>query len=988
MLKKLQRLPTDMALVSHSGVQFVDYGFRIEKEFSRRFLERLDERPGGPATWTLRRLVLDPDSGEFVDAESKRAPTALSVYGIQVKNALEAYNDMWLPAPFFKVKGVGAADGFEKGPSNWARIRVSALDAPDLDGYTHRLTIAFDTRTDDLRTGDAYTCPRPDDVRNETRFKLASDFAVNSWYLDERWVREWLVVTLDRATKAGRARKINREDQQPATCAHWAYYCVVLDALDACVNGATSNASLPTVRFLDTINSSGTYRAINVDLVLDIGNSRTCGVLIENDGEPGVDLAKSNRLELRDLARPQYAYREPFRSHVEFAQAELGPSFYSRLSGRAGAFSWPSLVRVGPEALRLNGASSGADGDTGLSGPKRYLWDGREHRQLWYFNMSEQWTLEPTPVFGEMLPLLTQDGKMLATAGAGAQAAYQPKFSKASLFCFMVIELLLQAISQINAPGQRAGTATPNVPRRLERVVLTIPTGTPLLERSRFQEQCDNAVRLLWSVLEWGPTGIADHPMPTIHIAYDEATCTQLVWLYTEIKEKFLSKPSEFLKIMGPPTDNRGRSTVRVASLDIGGGTTDLMITTYAVQSENDALQPTQNFREGFRRAGDDILEAVISVHVLSALSAALGAAGVTDPRQFITTFMADAGKSAVERHKRKLLVSRVLVPIALAMLSQYEANGLLGSPHTPMLFADIFPANEQSILSPIRYFEDAARDAGAKDFSIAGMAFELDFTALGKTVEGVIGPILAPLCEVIHQFQIDVLLVSGRPSRLPVIRDLLLRFMPTSPGRMVFMHEYEVGNWYPFSNGTGAIGDPKTTVVVGALLCTLASARRIPDFSLAATGLNVESTANYIGRLFRDGTIRNEDIVFSQKPNSKDIELESRPLVVNQPLSLGFRQLPLERWPGTPLFFLDISEATTQTRIDRTMPWTVRFSRQQVDATEKPVEAAIAVEKFKIATIRDRIGDEHGTNRLDLRLQTLRDGAGYWLDTGIVLPI
>lgn len=987
MLKKLQRLPTDMALVSHSTVQFVDYGFRVDTEFSRRFLERLEDRPDGKQAWVLRRLVLDQESGEFVDAETRELPKSQSAYSIQVINALDAYRDAWLPAPFFKVKGVGSADVFEKGPSNWARVRVAKLDAPDSDGNTHRLTIAFDTRTDDLRMGAPYTCPRPDDVRNETRFRLATDFKAYSWYLDERWVREWLEEALMWATKAGFARRVNREDQRPAECAHWAYYCVVLDALEACVNGKTSNAALPTVRFLDTISPSDTYRPIAVDLVLDIGNSRTCGVLVERSTEKDVDLANSTRLELRDLSRTQYTYREPFRSHVEFVQAELGSRFHSRNSGRAGAFSWPSLVRVGPEALRLNGASSGAEGDTGLSGPKRYLWDDREHGQLWYFNMAEKWSSDSTAVTGEMVPLLTQDGRALATADASAQSALQPKFSKASLFCFMVIELLLQALSQINSPGQRAATETPNVPRRLGRVVLTIPTGTPLLERSRFQEQCNSAVLLLWSVLNWGPEGIAKHEPPIIDIAYDEATCTQLVWLYSEIKEQFRSKPSEFFKVVGPPPD-RDNFTVRIASLDIGGGTTDLMITTFAVQAENDALQPTQNFREGFRMAGDDILQAVIAVHVLGVIGSALHLAGVHDPRQFLTTFMTDAGKSAVERHKRKLLVNRVLVPIALSMLGQYEANGLLGSPRTPMMFSEIFAAGDESVRAPVAYFDETVRDAGGKDFSLANVAFDLDLVALGRTIEGVIAPIMAPLCEVIHEFDVDVLLVTGRPSRLPVIRDLLKRFMPTLPHRVVFMHEYEVGNWYPFSNGTGVIGDPKTTVVVGALLCVSANARNITDFALLGARLNRESTANFIGRLFGEGTIRNEDLLFGRGGERRGVELESKPLVVNNPLSLGFRQLPLERWPATPLFFLDISGSTTQSRIDRTFPWTVRFSRQQIDAAERPMEAAVAVEALRIASIVDRLGDEHGTGRLELRLQTLRDRSGYWLDTGVVLPI
>src|SRR5206468_3362440 len=161
------------------------------------------------------------------------------------------------------------------------------------------------------------------------------------------------------------------------------------------------------------------------------------GVLIEPGSAESLDLRNASVLELRDISRPQFAYQEPFRSHIEFVRSEFGSDYWSRASGRQAAFSWPSLVRVGPEALRLNGQSSGAEGDTGLSGPKRYLWDERENRQLWHFNVSESSFRDQTPVYSELMQFLTQEGDVRALKGPDARAALQPKFSRASLFTFM-----------------------------------------------------------------------------------------------------------------------------------------------------------------------------------------------------------------------------------------------------------------------------------------------------------------------------------------------------------------------------------------------------------------------------------------------------------------------------------------------------------------------------------------------------------------------
>ena len=51
---------------------------------------------------------------------------------------------------------------------------------------------------------------------------------------------------------------------------------------------------------------------------------------------------------------------------------------------------------------------------------------------------------------------------------------------------------------------------------------------------------------------------------------------------------------------------------LRVASIDIGGGTTDLIINNYTVEGRGTSvtLHPEQNFREGFNKAGDDLLRA------------------------------------------------------------------------------------------------------------------------------------------------------------------------------------------------------------------------------------------------------------------------------------------------------------------------------------------------------------------------------------------
>ena len=43
----------------------------------------------------------------------------------------------------------------------------------------------------------------------------------------------------------------------------------------------SSLAQIPTFKLLDTLSDNNSYRPIETDFVLDLGNSRTCGILLE-----------------------------------------------------------------------------------------------------------------------------------------------------------------------------------------------------------------------------------------------------------------------------------------------------------------------------------------------------------------------------------------------------------------------------------------------------------------------------------------------------------------------------------------------------------------------------------------------------------------------------------------------------------------------------------------------------------------------------------
>lgn len=111
----------------------------------------------------------------------------------------------------------------------------------------------------------------------------------------------------------------------------------------------------------------------------------------------------------------------------------------------------------------------------------------------------------------------------------------------------------------------------------------------------------------------------------------------------------------------------------------------------------------------------------------------------------------------------------------------------------------------------------------GLDDFSIMDVPITVSPQKLQATIQRTLAPTLSALCELVHLYDTDMLLLTGRPSAWKVVASTVMAKLPVPPDRIIPMRRYHVGSWYPFPDTLGRIQDPKTTVVVGAILCALA---------------------------------------------------------------------------------------------------------------------------------------------------------------------
>lgn len=990
MLANLCDYQQNVALIENSGIQFLDFGLTPQEPLhGGRFVRKTANGPLLRLDYIAAsdKYALPARNGGVAEVVKPESTHLLSY-------SLNVLDGVWLPVPVLRFNPPRT---FTTGPDNWARVQIRRLAEPDSAGNTHRVTFAFDTHLSDDDTA-SLLAPSQYDVRNGSRFALAwRDEEVDD-FLDHTWVDGWLresfthyLTTHETRTHGDSVKAMKNFEYQ----AHWLNLLTLLG----------EQLQVPEIKIVtETLSTS----AINVDLILDVGNTHTCGVIIEDHGEANDGLRQTMELQVRSLSEPQFLNSPLFTSRLEFSQARFGKQHFSVESGREDAFVWPSIVRVGDEARKLATERLGSEGHSGISSPRRYLWDETPASQAWRFSLLTPKTQrEPLATAWPLMNLMNDDGEPLWKLPADERLpVFSPQYSRSSLMTQMLCELLAQALVQINSVASRQRMGFSNSPRHLRNLILTLPSAMPGQEREIFRRRMQEAIALVWKALGWHPQDEdfdsvqgkrqSRIPVPNIHMEWDEASCGQLVWLYNEAMVHFRGQTEACFKSFArddrlpEPGEVPGRS-LRVASIDIGGGTTDMAITRYSLDDgvgSNVKISPTLLFREGFKVAGDDLLLDIIQRCVLPALQADLQKAGVADAASLLGSLFGDSGRMDTQAILRQQTTLQLLMPLGHAILQAWEQS----DPADEMagLYASVGDLlTKRPGVNVLNYLNQAislALPAEANGYDLFAAPLQIRFSELQEQIFAGKFSLCAPLhalCEVISHYRCDVLLVTGRPGCLLGVQALIRHLQPVPVSRMVWLENYEVHEWYPFSK-QGRVGNPKSTAAVGAMLCALALDLRLPRFNFKAADIGAYSTVRYLGVLDNEiNILRDENIWY------RDINLDNPGEKLNAKLNfplrgnvtLGFRQLDNARWPATPLYTVAVNSTSLAKAIAGDGVLNVRLALNG--------EKSRAPEGFSLAEAWLSDGTKVPVDQLTFKLNTLADrrssGSHYWIDSGSV---
>jgi hypothetical protein len=620
-------------LVAASGIQFIDIAIGEARAagISQRYFEctATSDSAEGPS---LHQIDLE-DDGTFRHPVTDAATEPSETYAVDGRKALDAFAGAWIPLPFMRVVGAASsAPEYTEGPANWARLFVHR-DASSQGEVAYRLVLAIDTAIASPAADDAaYLAPSVHDLAEDTEFAFSADVEAVGWFVTEPWVDEWLSHVFRANRTRMQALSAGSELHEQRALPHLAHYLTLLQTL-------ADAALVPTLQL--TAAGPGDQDTVPVDLLLDLGASRMYAALAECRGASVDDIA-FDPLPIRDLTAPHVTHKGVMASRLEFARADFGSEVFSRWSGRTNAFYWPSVVRIGAEAARLEGEPRPGDTVTGISSPIRYLWDDRPSRQLWRFSGAPGAPRRHGVVSDPLLAFLTETGAVLAD-GASPSLTTKPRFSRSSLATHYATELILHALSAINAPAHRWNRNRDGEPRRLSRILLTTPASMQPAEREILQQRVENAVVLLWRALGWdkAAAGLARRP-PQVTLATDTAGSAALAFLHNELGHKFRGDAPAYFNLVGKARQGAaaGRS-LRIATLDVGGSSSSLSISHFALP-DSQTLAATSHLRDGFPAGGENALKKLIEAIVLPAIERRLADCKLPDAPGFLRAMVAE----------------------------------------------------------------------------------------------------------------------------------------------------------------------------------------------------------------------------------------------------------------------------------------------------------------------------------------------------------
>lgn len=899
----------------------------------------------------------------------------VEIYSISnLKTALRKFQKKWIPLPYFKNNNINKDLIY---PTDWVRVYFECNDTfSKID-----ITVSIDTSL--AKNESDKTSPQLSLNYDENIYTLSTDEnlisgLIHSQETSNKWIDSYLADLF-----YGKNEELRYE--QPLK-QYIAYYMLL-------VNWFSSLKNNPEIQLY-----TDDAKKIPVDLVIDIGNSSTCALLFENQNDSIFKFDKVKKLIIQDFSNPLKEYDKPFPMNLLFKEAIFGKSkndmYYNS------KFVVPSMVRVGFEAEELINHYSinleyGREINSYNSSPKRYLWDDKASEFEWEFSPDEDKKLKKVHLNG-ISEQLKSDGSL---TGKGEVFGSKSQFSRSSLMKFVFLELLTHAYVQINSYKFREEHGNLTTPRSLRRITISCPTAMIQHEQIALRQAAKEACKLLnnyFSLYYNSSTEKSWFDMPEIIPSiedlkkdltqleekkdwnYDEATSCQLVFLYSLLSKKLQGNQYVLKNYV-----YKNKKNITIGSIDIGAGTTDIMIANYQLNAESKSveLKPDPLYWDSFKIAGDDLIKELIQKIIIQGkientldegcsgvIQNHAISIGIQDIESKLNGFFGQDSNQIgfVGKLMRKAFINQVAIPIITHYLNLANEKNI-----ETKSFEEII-GEEFKNTELIKYFE---KHFG---FNFLNIKWVIQPKKVEQILNSVFDGIVKQLSITLNHYKCDYVVLSGKPVGLNSLEAIFSKYLNIPTNNLINLNHYWIGKWFPFSDSRGFVEDPKTMVAVGSMISLMSNRlKKIDDlkFDTELIKQKLISTADYIVKKSFDS----HQIILSPTNN------ESTIMVRNLPYSFGYSKFKIKDYPISDLYNISINNdeiikscsgkveesERRRLKIDQSLPLEFTVSR----------EYDLSKEKLKIESVQDSEGNEYPPKFFKLNYQTLGDQQEYWLD-------
>lgn len=576
-------------------------------------------------------------------------------------------------------------------------------------------------------------------------------------------------------------------------------------------------------------------------LAVDLGNTRTGAVICRD--------TQASQLEWECLQL--WGHANPEKKSVP-QKSRDGAGIFMSNCGLGASFTFaeasPSFVRLGSEV------AAGGKYRRAFSSPKRYFWDqDKTHPDL---IREEKWSYTDWKDKNDYNTSFI--GEVTSELAASLENTDDPSLiSRSTILAGAIYELLEQAERFLNPPGNAA------VPLHLIRdLAVAFPAAWTDSEHDLYE-----------SVVRKGMEHFVSQRCMNLpirlHMECHEASAALMTYICGEFK-KYNGDMSLWLQSFGRPNaEDPSQSSLRIGLIDIGGGTSDLVIADATFDLAVEQLKVNPIYCDGTREAGDLLISKIIERFIFP---------------QFMSTLIS---ADAPEVQRKKCM--KEIVEISHEMFSSLKDSASnfwfdLGLEFLKTMNRSAFRKieikdqpviyNEMKKLHKYLCDSKKIRMELLESFDVIDQRKDLTFSLpadskdqFREILEDTFSKTPSLFGSAITAFDCDLVLISGKPTECQPVCEFFNDYIPLPPDAFISLSNYEVQQGFPMEKN-GKIADSKSVTTVG---CGLFAISKINPPAIGGVRMSGEDSTYlkndfFWGECSLGNTFRNNRVILAPR--------------------------------------------------------------------------------------------------------------------------